>query len=240
MKALTLRLRVVALLVTTLFFTACEDPAEDVNLADPSGIRAGTIGGGGLTVISGFQGVAFERLNDGSIGPEIAGVKITFTREDGSGSYTVYTGSAGNYKVTLTPARYHVVATHPDHEIYNSAPGFFVVNGTGYQTGNFFLEKLNYGFQGFTYQRNWDGTIGPKLSYVKLTFTKDDGLFTKTLYSSSGGHYKVSLPKGKYFLKAEKSGYYTYDSTPGVGVVTGASYQTLNFFQKVRLILQPI
>ncbi len=92
-----------------------------------------------LVSCDGFQGRAYEREADGSIGPTIAGVEITFVKEDGSAIKSTVTDGAGSYRVTLGTGRYVVTATHPDYEDYSSVPGFFVVTGDGYQTGNFFL-----------------------------------------------------------------------------------------------------
>jgi len=94
-----------------------------------------------LVGCNGKQGRAFERKPDGSIGPTIAGVEITFVSEDGSSTHTVTTDNAGHYKITLTPQRYVVTATHPDYHDYSSAPGFSVVTGEGYQTFNIFMKK---------------------------------------------------------------------------------------------------
>lgn len=94
-----------------------------------------------LVGCGGFQGRAFERRPDGSIGPAIAGVRITFISEDGSFTRDVATDSAGAYMISLTPRRYRVTATRPGYNDYSSAPGFFVVTGGGYQTGNIFMSK---------------------------------------------------------------------------------------------------
>ena len=179
----------------------------------------------------GFQGFSWERLPNGDIGPIITNVKITFTLSDGSFVKTIYTDASGHYKVTLPVGSYNVVATLAGYELYNSAPGFFVVTGTdGYETGNFFLKKLTYGFQGFTYVRNADGTIGPKLPNVTLTFTKNDGLYTMTIVSDASGYYKIALPEGGYYSTAQKAGYTTYTSAPGISIVDGLTYSTYNFF----------
>ncbi len=227
---------VLIMILAAIFFTGCTDDYDEITATQPGEIEINS----SSRMANGFQGKAYERLADGSIGPTISGVKITFTKEDGSATYTVYTNSYGSYKVTLPVARYRVVATHWNYDIYDSAPGFFVVNGSGYQTGNIFLKELNSGRSGFTYQRNWNNSIGPKIGYVKLTFTKDDGLYSKVLYSKSYGYYNVSLPPGKYYLKAEKQGYFTYTSNPGVSVVSEGNYSTLNFFLKKKLIFLPI
>ena len=212
-----------------LIFTACQEPLEkEIQLQEPESAK-----GGGF-LLNGFQGFAYERLSDGSIGSKIPNVNLLFTKEDSSASFSTTTNSAGYYKITLPIGRYYVLATHDDYEIYNSSPGFFVVRfASGYSTGNFFLTELTYGWQGVTYQRNADGSIGPTLSSVKLTFMKSDSLYSKVVYSSSSGYYKVSLPEGSYYAKAEKLGYWTYATYPGVSIVTAAGgYGTYNFFQR--------
>lgn len=89
----------------------------------------------------GFQGKVYERKPDGTIGPTIPEVKITFVKEDGSVTRSVITDNTGSYRISLSRGRYWVTATHPDYEDHSTIPGFFVVRGTGYQTGNIFLRK---------------------------------------------------------------------------------------------------
>jgi Histidine phosphatase superfamily (branch 1) len=89
----------------------------------------------------GFEGHAFVREPNGDIGPTIPGVEIRFLSEDGSTNTLATTDGAGSYRVSLGRGRYWVIATHPAYEDYSSAPGFFVVTGRGYQTGNIFLMK---------------------------------------------------------------------------------------------------
>lgn len=90
----------------------------------------------------GFQGIAYERKPDGSIGHTIAGVEITFVSEDRSLTKRVITTGSGSYRISLKPFRYWVSTKHPDFEDYSTFPGFFVVTGNnGYQTGNFFLTR---------------------------------------------------------------------------------------------------
>ncbi len=89
----------------------------------------------------GYQGLAYERKPDGSIGPKIPGVKITFVSEDNTITKTVITDGSGFYRIDLCTMRYVVSATHPDFQDYSTAPGFFVVTGSGYQTGNIFLKR---------------------------------------------------------------------------------------------------
>ncbi len=89
---------------------------------------------------SGFRGRVYQRKSDGSIGQNIAGVKITFTAENGTLVKSVTSaGASGLYSIELPPQRYVVTATHPDYDNYSTAPGFFVVTGKGFQTGNIFL-----------------------------------------------------------------------------------------------------
>lgn len=97
-----------------------------------------------LGACSGFQGVVFERLADGGIGEKIPAAGITFTSEDATTRKTVTSASNGYYRITLDPARYVVDATHPRYHDYSSSPGFFVVTGGGYQTGNIFMHRRGY------------------------------------------------------------------------------------------------
>lgn len=90
---------------------------------------------------SGFGGRAFEREPTGAIGSTIPGVKITFIRENGDRGGSITTDSAGAYRISLCPGRYWVTATHQAFEDYSSVPGFFVVNGSAYSTGNVFLRQ---------------------------------------------------------------------------------------------------
>jgi hypothetical protein len=89
----------------------------------------------------GYQGIVYERLAGGGIGPVIPGANIRFVSEDGTVTRTVVSGSGGEYKIALDKARYVVTATHPSYDDYSSAPGFFVVTGSGYDTGNIFMEN---------------------------------------------------------------------------------------------------
>lgn len=90
---------------------------------------------------SGKQGLAYLREADGSIGAPIADVEITFIKEDRSSVFTATTDASGSYSIELPQARYVVLATHPDLEDYNSAPGFSVVNSSRMQTMNVFLRQ---------------------------------------------------------------------------------------------------
>lgn len=89
----------------------------------------------------GYQGHSYERESDGSIGPVVPGVTITFVKEDGSIKKSVTSDNNGFYRISLDEGRYWTTATHPGYEDYSSLPGYFVVTGNGYKTGNFFLKK---------------------------------------------------------------------------------------------------
>jgi phosphohistidine phosphatase SixA len=91
--------------------------------------------------VSGYQGGSYERKTDGGIGPVIPGVQISFVSEDGSITRNVTTDRAGRYRIDLARGRYIVSASHAGFENYSTAPGFFVVTGNGYQTGNIFLRR---------------------------------------------------------------------------------------------------
>jgi phosphohistidine phosphatase SixA len=68
-------------------------------------------------------------------------VEITFVSEDRSVTRKVTTDDRGFYRIALTRGRYVVSAAHCRYLDYSSAPGFFVVTGTEFQTGNIFLKK---------------------------------------------------------------------------------------------------
>ncbi|MHC4565846.1 MAG: histidine phosphatase family protein [Planctomycetota bacterium] len=99
------------------------------------GIFCGTILLAGCP--DGFQGVVTERTS----GSKIPDVNIRFISEDGSTVKSKTSDNNGYYKITLNKGRYWVTAAHPDYEDYSSIPGFFVVTGDGYQTGNIFLRE---------------------------------------------------------------------------------------------------
>lgn len=96
----------------------------------------------GLVGCSGYQGRAYVREDDGAIGPPLPGVQLTFTSEDGTASYQAATDAGASYRRRLPVGRYTVTAEHPFFQHYDSSPGFFVVTGDGYQTGNVFLRRL--------------------------------------------------------------------------------------------------
>jgi|GEM_PF-1429530 len=83
----------------------------------------------------GYIGFAYGGLDP------IPWVEITFVSEDGTFTRRTITNGSGYYVIPLPPQRYVVTAVHPDYHPYSSAPGFFVVTGNGYQTGNFFLTR---------------------------------------------------------------------------------------------------
>ncbi len=86
---------------------------------------------------SGRQGGAFVQPG----GAPIANVALSFVREDGSASFGATTSASGRYSISLAPGRYYLLASHPDHEDYNSAPGFNVVSHNTMGTANVFLRE---------------------------------------------------------------------------------------------------
>ena len=86
-----------------------------------------------------IQGTTYTRHGDGSIGPLIPGVALSFVREDGSAISDTTSDANGRYLITLSPGRYYMLATHADYADYNSAPGFLVVSADTGQIANFFL-----------------------------------------------------------------------------------------------------
>lgn len=114
-----------------------------------------------LRIRSGFYGVVCERLPNGGIGPVIESATITFEKEDRSVRKVVRSGRDGRYQVDLGAGRYFVWATHPSYGMYSSKPGFFVVRGGGYQTGNIFLVQAGITTVLLTRHYDYDTVAGP-------------------------------------------------------------------------------
>jgi len=169
---------------------------------------------------AGFQGRVIEKKS----GRRIQDVKITFVSEDGSIVKSLISEN-GYYKITLSQGRYRVTATHPDYEDYSSSPGFFVVTGGGYQTGDILLVGSPGGFQGVVIEKK----SGRRIQDVHIRFVKEDGSIVKSLISENG-HYKIKLSQGRYWVTATHPDYEDYSSIPGFFVVTGGGYQTGNIF----------
>ena len=89
----------------------------------------------------GLRGHAYQREADGGIGPTIAGVALSFVKEDGSSAFSATTGADGSYSIGLSAGRYYVLASHVDYEDYSTAPGFSVVGGASKRTMNVFLRQ---------------------------------------------------------------------------------------------------
>lgn len=104
----------------------------------PPGVLSPGVGTDDDEPDGGYQGVVREETDDG-LGDPIADVKITFREEDGAVHETVKSDEAGRYRVTLPDGRYVVTARREGYETYTTDPGFFVVDGEEYQTGNVFL-----------------------------------------------------------------------------------------------------
>jgi hypothetical protein len=151
----------------------------------------------------------------------------------------------GRYQIALPTDRYSVTVEHDGYEIYTSEELIHVV-GSRYTPMDFSLKRTvaidpepvpdpdpvtNSGYQGFVYVKNADGSfIDIKIPYVLLTFTSEDGLHTYTITTTEYGYYKISLPVGRYYEKAEHPDYQTYTSAPGFCVVPDENYYTGNYF----------
>ena len=91
---------------------------------------------------TGFTGIVYEAGSWGTWDIIIPGTRIVFTSEDGTFSKQVESDSSGRYRIALSAGRYTVTANHPDYHPYSTGSGFFVCNGSGWQTGNFSLYAL--------------------------------------------------------------------------------------------------
>ncbi|MBN2407480.1 MAG: carboxypeptidase regulatory-like domain-containing protein [Elusimicrobia bacterium] len=126
-------------------------------------------------VESGFQGFAYERLPDNSIGETLPGVEITFTSEDGSFTRSLLTDETGKYKIRLDAARYTVTAECEGYEPYSTEPGFFVCTGDGYQTGNIFLHMTETPGETNMLLAQWDFDEGAGNTAIDSSGNGNDG-----------------------------------------------------------------
>jgi broad specificity phosphatase PhoE len=85
----------------------------------------------------GFRGLVIDK----ETGTGVPGAVLTFSKENAEYVKSVTSNSTGFYIIDLPLGRYWVTCGHRDYEDYTTHPGFFVVTGRGYQTGNFFLRK---------------------------------------------------------------------------------------------------
>lgn len=89
------------------------------------------------------------------------------------------------------------------------------------------------GFQGLVAERKADGGIGGSIAGAKIVFTSETTNLVKTVIADGNGRYQVTLPKGRYHVKATKAGYESYSTGNGFFVVTCAqTFQTGNIFMK--------
>jgi hypothetical protein len=207
-----------------------QSASEKSTMVQTTGLR--TLAGDTI----GYQGIVYNA----AITQTVPNAVITFSRTDINQVITVISDAYGTYKVTLAAASYYVTATAVGYNSYSSAPGYFVVTGVnGYQTGNFFLDaEVASGFQGFVFNAN-DFNITIPNTYITFTSSANPSLIY-SVYSEVAGNYKINLPAGGYYVTAQASGYNVYDTTPGLFVVTGTSYQTGNFFLTPLRIRRPI
>ncbi len=119
-------------------------------------------GGSAPDAESGFQGRVLERQADGSIGDPVSNVKLVFAPEDGGTVQRTGSDGEGAYRIALAPGRYVVEADHPGYQAFSTVPGFFVVQGPGFETGNIFLVPEAPGDEAPEGERLALGTTGPQ------------------------------------------------------------------------------
>ncbi len=86
------------------------------------------------------------------------------------------------------------------------------------------------GYQGRTYVRNDNGSIGDALPNVALRFVKEDRSAKVEAQSDASGRYRVNLAPGRWTAIASHQNYEDYHSAPGFFVVNANQYGTGNFF----------
>ncbi|MBI2435904.1 MAG: hypothetical protein HYV26_23870 [Candidatus Hydrogenedentes bacterium] len=90
---------------------------------------------------NGLRGKVHERLPDGSIGPTIPWVKLTFEGADGR-SFLGQTDALGQYTMVLPPMQYRVTVQHDEFEtLVTDGGSAYKVRGEGTQTAMFYLKR---------------------------------------------------------------------------------------------------
>jgi predicted small lipoprotein YifL len=91
----------------------------------------------------GLKGRAYVKEADGSVGPNIADVNVTFTTDGGSYTAHATTDSNGNYKRNLKWANFGINASHFAFQPYDSAPTRYGVPWLGYKTVNIPMQRYD-------------------------------------------------------------------------------------------------
>jgi len=91
----------------------------------------------------GLKGRAYVKETDGSAGPSIAGVNVTFTTDGGNYTSHATTDSNGNYKRNLKWSSFRVTASHLAYQSFDSIPTTYSVPWLGYRTVNIPLERYD-------------------------------------------------------------------------------------------------
>lgn len=82
---------------------------------------------------------------------------------------------------------------------------------------------------GRVFVRPPDGGIGPEIAGAVLEFITEDRTNTFTTTSNGQGRYSITLPDGRYYLRATHAAYEDDTSAPGFLVANGGNH-TANFF----------
>lgn len=93
---------------------------------------------------------------------------------------------------------------------------------------------VNSGYRGYVYERLADGGIGPTISGTEITFTREDGGYTRVARSGAEGFYAQLLPPARYVVTAFHPHYDRYSSAPGFFVVEADQIHTGNIFLHPR------
>ncbi|HEY5602053.1 MAG TPA: hypothetical protein VIM41_02995 [Gammaproteobacteria bacterium] len=91
----------------------------------------------------GIKGRAYVKEADGSAGPNIAGVNITFTTDGGNYTSHASTDGNGNYKRNLKWSSFGITASHLAYESFDSSPTTYRVPWIGYRTVNIPLQRYD-------------------------------------------------------------------------------------------------
>jgi thioredoxin len=177
-----------------------------------------------------LTGITYEWRLEGGILKPVPMVKIVFVSEDGTATESVKSDGSGQYRIRLRVGRYRITATHPDYPVYDP-DGFLVIRPVeDTQVANIPMGQphLHGNVGGSVWERRSDGSFGPKIPGVKITFIPEGGgnpVSVTTLYY---GGYRADLSPGRYQVTATHPDYENYDGS--VVVTEEQAFRVFNIF----------
>ena len=182
---------------------------------------------------------------DGKAGPGIVGATLWFHRVDSDLCKTVKTSKSGTYSVVLPDGKYFVTAAKDGYMTHRSDPNMVTIHpdkANARTVHNCTLKKVAKkprlvlklkGYHGRVFAELPDGSHGNKgLDKATVTFTHENGSFSRSDVTDKNGSYSIKLLKGKYKVKVTRNFYLPYETGEGWCVYNGGDWQTGNFWLK--------